>query len=98
MIFTMRQLVEKCLEHKSKAFLTVIDLKIAYDSVPRQAMGKALEKLGVPEEPIWLISFCHQDMKAKFVWMEQCWKRLRFKMVCDKVVVWLQCCSTCTRV
>ena len=33
MIFTVRQLVEKSCEHKSKAFFTFIDLKKAYDSV-----------------------------------------------------------------
>ena len=38
MIFTVRQLVKKSLEHKSKAFFTFIHLKKAYDYVPRQAM------------------------------------------------------------
>ena len=64
MIFTVHQLLEKSLEHKSKAFFTFIDLKKAYDSVPRQAMWKALEKLDVPEETIQLIASFHQDMKA----------------------------------
>ena len=50
MIFTIRQLMEKSLEHESKAFFTFIDLKKSYDSVPRQVMWKALEKLGVPKE------------------------------------------------
>ena len=52
MIFTVRQLVEKSCEHKSKAFFTFIDLKKAYDSVPREAMWMALAKLGVPEETV----------------------------------------------
>ena len=50
MIFTVCQLVEKSCEHKSKAFFTFIDLKKAYDSVPREAMWMAQAKLGVPEE------------------------------------------------
>jgi len=50
MIFTVRQFVEKSWEHQSKAFLTFIDLKKAYDSIPRHAMWLALEKLGVPEQ------------------------------------------------
>ena len=65
MIFTILQLVEKSLEHEYKAFFTFIDLKKAYDSVPRQAMWKALEKLGIPEETIQLITSFHQDMKAR---------------------------------
>ena len=65
MIFTVRQLVEKSCEHKSKAFFTFIDLKKAYDSVPREAMWMALAKLGVPDETIQVIKSFHQDMKAR---------------------------------
>ena len=65
MIFTVRQLVEKSWEHKSKAFLTFIDLKKAYDSVPRKAMWLALGKLGVPERIIHLIRSFHEGMRAK---------------------------------
>ena len=35
MIFTVCQLVEKSWEHKSCALFTFVDLKKAYDSVPR---------------------------------------------------------------
>ena len=64
------------MEHKFKAFFTFIDLKKAYDSVPRQAMWIVLANLGEPEETVQLIKSFHQDMKAK-ICMEQCWKRLR---------------------
>ena len=64
-IFTVRQLVEKSLKHESKAIFTFIDLKKAQCSVSRQAMWKALEKLGVHEETIQLIVSFHQNMKAK---------------------------------
>ena len=46
MIFTVHQLVEKSCEHKSEAIFTFIDLKKAYDSVPREAMWMALAKPG----------------------------------------------------
>ena len=65
MIYTVRQLVEKSWEHCSKSFLLFIDLKKAYDSVPRAAMWKALRKLGVPEPVIELIRSFHQDMQAQ---------------------------------
>ena len=41
-VFMVRQLVEKAYEHKSKVFLTFVDLKKAYDSVPREGLWKAL--------------------------------------------------------
>ena len=65
MIFTVRQLVEKSWEHMTKSFVTFIDLKKAYDSVPRNMMWLALEKLGVPEDTINLIHSFHQGMKAR---------------------------------
>ncbi len=49
MIFTVRQLVEKSWEHTAKSFFTFIDLKKAYDSVPREALWMTLKKLGVPD-------------------------------------------------
>ena len=65
MIFTIRQLVEKSWEHTAKSFFTFVDLKKAYDSVPREAMWLALKKLGVPQETVRLIRSFHQGMKAK---------------------------------
>ena len=65
MIFTIRQLVEKSWEHTAKSFFTFIDLKKAYDSVPREALWIALQKLGVPTETVQLIRSLHQNMKAK---------------------------------
>ena len=58
-------LVEKSWEHTAKSFFTFIDLKKAYDSVPREALWIALQKLGVPTETVQLIRSFHQNMKAK---------------------------------
>jgi len=44
MIFCACQLIEKAVEHNTKAFLLFIDLRKAYDSVPRQAMWLILSK------------------------------------------------------
>ena len=38
MIFAARQLLEKCREHDDALFVLFIDLKNAYDSVPRDAL------------------------------------------------------------
>ena len=67
MIFTIRQLVEKSWEHTAKSFFTFIDLKKAYDSVPREALWLALQKLGVPAEVVQLTRSFHQGMKAKIL-------------------------------
>jgi len=37
-IFCACQLIEKAIEHDTKAFLMFVDLRKAYDSVPREAM------------------------------------------------------------
>ena len=64
MIFTVRQLVEKTIEHHSKQFLIFIDLTKAYDSVPREALWCALQKLGVPKSIIDIIQSLHEGMKV----------------------------------
>ena len=63
-IFMVRQLVEKSWEHKAKLYITFIDLRKAYDSVPREALWIALGKLGVPLPTIQLIQSFHKNMKA----------------------------------
>ena len=65
MIFVVRQLMEKSWEHRAKTFFTFIDLKKAYDSVPRRGMWLVLKKLGVPEKTVNLIRAFHTNMKAK---------------------------------
>ena len=65
MVFMVRQLVEKAYEHKSKVFLTFVDLKKAYDSVPREGLWKALRKLGIPENVIVIIQSFHDNMSAQ---------------------------------
>jgi hypothetical protein len=51
MLFTERQLVKKSWEYEynAKLFLTFVDLKKAYDSVPRSALWVVLGKLSMPE-------------------------------------------------
>ena len=43
MVFTIRQLTEEAIEHQAKQYLIFVDLKKAYDSVPREALGGAEE-------------------------------------------------------
>ena len=38
MMFVARELVEKSIEHNSQLYVLFVDLKKAYDSVPRHAL------------------------------------------------------------
>ena len=42
----VRQLAEKAIEHRAQQFLIYVNLKKAYDSVPREALWVAMQKLG----------------------------------------------------
>lgn len=64
MIFAVRQAVEKTYEHRCKAYISFIDLRKAYDSVPRAALWMVLERLGVPPSLITIIRSFHTDMAA----------------------------------
>ena len=64
MIFAARQLVEKSREHDDSLFVLFVDLKKAYDSVPRKALWCVLEKYGVPPTMLSVIRSFHEDMSA----------------------------------
>jgi len=64
MIFVARQLVEKAREHNCLLFTLFIDLKKAYDSVPRAALWQVLEKYGVPPTLLSVVRSFHEGMRA----------------------------------
>ena len=65
MIFIARQLVEKTREHNDTLYMLFVDLKKAYDSVPRQALWKVLEKCGVPPRILSIVRSFHEGMHAE---------------------------------
>lgn len=65
MIFAVRQIHEKVIEHRSKAFCVFIDLKKAYDSVPRDGLWSVLQRLGVPPKLTAIIKAFHTDMSTR---------------------------------
>ena len=65
MIFVARQLVEKAREQGESLYVLFIDLRKAYDSVPRQALWKVLEKYGVPEKMLNVVKSFHEGMHAE---------------------------------
>ena len=59
MIFAARQLVEKSREHDGSLFVLFVDLRKAYDSIPREAMWGVLEKYGVPPNMLSVVRSFH---------------------------------------
>ena len=64
MVFVARQLVEKTREHNDSLFVLFVDLKKAYNSVPRSALWCVLEKYGVPPAMVSVIRSFHEGMTA----------------------------------
>jgi len=64
MIFCVHQLIEKTIEHNTKAFVLFVDLKKVYDSVPRAVMWLFLAKYGVPDVMVSVIKSLHDNMHA----------------------------------
>ena len=64
-VFTVRQLVEKAYEHRTKIFCIFVDLRKAYDSVPRAALYRALSLLGIPPTLLNVIESFHDGRVAE---------------------------------
>ena len=65
MIFVARQLVEKTREHGESLYVLFVDLRKAYDSVPRQALWKVLEKYGMLAKMLNVVKSFHERMPAE---------------------------------
>ena len=65
MIFSARQLQEKCKEQNLPLYQCFIDLSKAFDTVNRSTLWKILLKLGCPERFVGLIRSLHNGMKAR---------------------------------
>ena len=56
MIFSVRQLQEKCREQQQPLYLAFIDLTKAFDLVSRTGLFKLLEKIGCPPKLLSIIA------------------------------------------
>ena len=66
MIFSVRQLQEKCIEHQVALYQVFVDLTKAFDTVNRSALWTILGKLGCPIEFVNMFKKLHRDMKGRF--------------------------------
>ena len=64
MIFCVCKLFEKAIEHNTKMFLLFVDLRKAYDSIPRAALWCAMRKYGVFDVMIELIQSLRDGISA----------------------------------
>ena len=64
MIFSIRQLQEKCKEQNMPLYVAFIDLTKAFDLVSREGLFKILPKVGCPPKLLSLIKSFHTNMKG----------------------------------
>jgi len=65
MIFSLRQLQEKCREQNMPLHLAFIDLTKAFDLVSREGLFSLLKKIGCPPTLLKIVQSFHDDMKAR---------------------------------
>ena len=65
MIFTARQLQEKCQEQNVDLYMTFVDLTKASDTVSREGLWKIMAKFGCPAKFIAMVRQFHDDMLAR---------------------------------
>ena len=65
MIFSARQLQEKCIEQHVSLYQVFVDLTKAFDTVNRSALWIILGKLGCPPQFVNMFKQLHRNMKAR---------------------------------
>ncbi|XP_076043618.1 uncharacterized protein LOC143026733 [Oratosquilla oratoria] len=68
-IFSLRQLQEKCREQRTPLYVTFIELTMTFDLVSRDGFFKALRKIGCPPKLHSLILSFHTNMKGTFTYL-----------------------------
>ena len=64
MVFSLRQLQEKCREQQMPLYIAFIDLTKAFDLVSRDGLFKVLPKIGCPHKLQSIIESFHTDTKG----------------------------------
>jgi len=60
MIFTARQIQEKCREQNQHLYIVLVDLTKAFDSVKRDGLWSTMAKLGCPEKFVNIVKSLHE--------------------------------------
>ena len=64
MIFSLKQIKEKCQEQRQPLYIAFVDLTKAFDLVSRSGLFALLEKIGCPPKPLKLIVSFHTKMRG----------------------------------
>ena len=72
MIFSVRQLQEKCREQGRPLYLAFIDRTEAFDLVSRKGLFCLLEKIGCPPQLHSMVVSFHEDMKSTVMYDASC--------------------------
>jgi len=64
MIFSLRQLQEKCREQQMPLYIAFIDLTKAFDLVSRSGLFRILNKIGCPPRLLAIITSFHENMHS----------------------------------
>ena len=67
MIFSLRQVQEKCIKQNMPLYVVFIDFSKTFDTVSRQELWQVLKKYGCTEKIANLIEALHTDMQANVV-------------------------------
>ena len=67
MIFTARQIQEKCKEQKRNLYIIFVDLTKAFDTVSRPALWNILPRIRIPPKVVQMIRCFHDGMNARLV-------------------------------
>jgi hypothetical protein len=63
-VFTLRSLMHKCHRYKQPLYLAFVDLRKAYDSIPRGALWRVLSAYGVEPKVVDLLMDLHTGTQA----------------------------------
>ena len=66
MVFSLRQIQEKCTEQNMPMYAVFIDFTKAFDTVSREGLWCVLKKYGVTDKVINLIKHCTMVCKPKW--------------------------------
>ena len=67
MIFSLRQIQEKCMEQNMELYVVFIDFTKAFDTVSREGLWCVLKKFGCTDKVLNLLKALHDGMQAKVV-------------------------------
>ena len=65
MVFSLRQLQEKCREQNKGLYITFVDLTKAFDTVSRKGLWLIMKRLGCPQKFLNMVNKLHEDQHGQ---------------------------------